>query len=236
MKEFQSSLSTARIESYRQVGDSDFDVMVAYLWNVALGESLHPALQTAEVSLRNAIYRSLDKRHRERTGRETSWLSEDVYFAPKQWNDLKEIRKRYRDREAKEPTDDQIISASNMGFWISILSVRYEGLVWSRLGYNLLWDIFPHAPKEISNPSRRMILSDYHDAFNKVRLLRNRVSHYERICHRSDLVRLHSEIYDSIGWINPRLRAIVEATDSFNKIHSLGRGFYREKVLALLDD
>lgn len=100
----------------------------------------------------------------------------------------------------------------------------------------MLWEMFPHAPREIGTDRRRLILSDYHAAFDTVRVLRNRVSHYERICHRSDLVDLHSRIYEYIEWINPGPRRIIEATDRFNEIHSLGKGFYREKVTALLDD
>lgn len=97
-RDMNYSLSKVRIESYRQPGQSDLDVIATYLWNTALAESLHPALQAVEVSLRNTIDRTINERHRQRVSAEHSWLLEPAYFQRRQLNDLKDIRKRYHDR------------------------------------------------------------------------------------------------------------------------------------------
>lgn len=229
LRELQVSLNQVRLESYRRSGDSDVDLIATYLWNVALGESLHPSLQVVEVALRNALHDEISKRHGLLSSGQSSWFDEKMYFSADQVRGLESIRHRYNRDGTYQPSDNQIVSATNMGFWTAVLSAAYERRIWQPLGFNMLWDVFPYAP-------RGMSLSDHHKAFDDIRQLRNRVNHYERICHRADLVAAHAHIYEAISWMNLRLMTIVDSTDRFNKIHSMGRSVYLEKVLALLDD
>lgn len=235
LDDLKNSLSSVRLESYRRPGDSDLEVVVTYFWNIGLAESLHPSLQAAEVALRNALHDTISKRHPLGQGSEASWFDNKNYFTDDQLRTLAGIRKQYRKIGTPFPTDDQVVSSTSMGFWTGILSSAAEGRLWQRLGFNMLWEMFPQAPRR-SRVSRGLALGDYHERFDEIRTLRNRVSHYEQICNHPDLIAAHGRIYEAIGWIDPRLATIVAATDSFNKIHSLGRGFYREKVNALLDD
>ena len=55
-------LHTERIDAYRQDGADHIVTLFRYLLNMALSESLYPALQFAEIASRNAIHRELSAR------------------------------------------------------------------------------------------------------------------------------------------------------------------------------
>ena len=54
-KKIENILHEERIDAYRQDGADPALTLARYSLNMALGESLYPALQFAEVALRNAI-------------------------------------------------------------------------------------------------------------------------------------------------------------------------------------
>ena len=62
-KKLRASISSHRLDSYRQAGQSDFDVIASYLWNMALCEALYPSLQALEVTLRNSIHAAAVRRY-----------------------------------------------------------------------------------------------------------------------------------------------------------------------------
>lgn len=55
-------LHTERVDAYRQNGADEKLTLARYALNMALAESLYPALQFAEVGLRNAIHRAMTAR------------------------------------------------------------------------------------------------------------------------------------------------------------------------------
>lgn len=228
LRSMYTSFSKVRVESYRELGQSDSELIVTYLWNVALAESLHPSLQAVELCLRNSLNNAIGRRHDQRRISSDHWLEYQPYFQKKQLDDLEGIRREYGLRHVPNPTADQIVSGTNMGFWVAILSRKYERHLWQTIGMDLLSDVFPYAPTRVS-------IRDFYKAFDQIRRLRNRANHYERICNREDLVTVHDHIHERIGWINPSIRTLVEGTDSFNLIHARGREFYRDRVSGLLE-
>lgn len=122
-------------------------------------------------------------------------------------------------KEGKKPTPDRIISGLTFGFWVHLLTSIYE----DTHGYRLLWPnltpiVFPNAPIGYER-------STIHEAFVRIKTLRNRLSHHEAIwkfhyddpytgkpnyktpiygAHAScNLLRKHyDDILDMIGWIN----------------------------------
>jgi hypothetical protein len=54
-----------------------------------------------------------------------------------------------------------------------------------------------------------------------IRILRNRVFHHERITHYP-LPNLHRDVFIAIGWINPQLLHLAEATNRFDAVFRLG--------------
>ncbi|MBP3562754.1 MAG: hypothetical protein J6J67_09675 [Treponema sp.] len=53
-------------------------------------------------------------------------------------------------------------------------------------------------------------------------LLRNRVSHYERLIHWKDLKDQHSQLLECIKWLNVESYNIVKEIDCFDAVYSTG--------------
>ena len=92
------------------------------------------------------------------------------------WEEKKvfEASKRIRN-SGRQVTSGRVISAMDFGFWTNFLSVEYEDsqskmLLWP----NLLNDVFPNAPQGVTR-------CDIEIEFNKIRELRNRLTHHEAI-------------------------------------------------------
>ena len=99
-------LSPERLDAYRQrlsPSISDEALLRAYLWNMALAESLYPSLQTLEVALRNAIHDAVQ--------RAVSSLT----------------------HQQKPQDAGRIVAELSFGFWTSLMDRRYEQSLWPRL-------------------------------------------------------------------------------------------------------
>jgi hypothetical protein len=59
VSELHRALSVERLESYRPVGGDDLEMLTNYFWNLALAESLTPALHAVELVLRNSIHAAM---------------------------------------------------------------------------------------------------------------------------------------------------------------------------------
>ena len=56
--------------------------------------------------------------------------------------------------------------------------------------------------------------------FDKIRILRNRVSHYERIIHWKDLQTQHEQLLECIKWLDEESFNLVAEIDMFEYIYS----------------
>ncbi|HGS6381287.1 TPA: Abi family protein [Klebsiella variicola subsp. variicola] len=126
--------------------------------------------------------------------------------------------------EGKNITPARVIAGLSFGFWTTLLSRKYDdndskALLWP----NLENAVFPHLPDGY-------VMSDVRQAFERIRLLRNRLSHHEAIWkfHYDDpatgkpdynnpvygaqascnLLRKHyDDILEMIGWMSPDRKA-----------------------------
>lgn len=112
-------------------------------------------------------------------------------------------------------TPGRVIAELHFGFWTSMFEVDFEQPA-ARFLPKGLKATFPHLPKSLHN--RKAIKRD----LDKIRRLRNRVFHHERIIHWKDLPEQHGLILDFLGWINPDLSELAGLVDSFPE--SLARG------------
>jgi hypothetical protein len=77
-----------------------------------------------------------------------------------------------------------------------------------------------------------------HRRFNDLRILRNRVFHYEPIYggvefsnnRLESLSDLHDHIIDSIGWASPTFQDTVKAFDRFPHVYTYGRRGIRRRL------
>ncbi|HZR55126.1 MAG TPA: hypothetical protein VFB06_37260 [Streptosporangiaceae bacterium] len=174
-----------RLDRYQQAARSGgvhaFDL---YRWNLQVSEAFYPALSCLEISLRNALHSQL----RIRYGREDWWA-----VARLDGHDDAKVRQATDDLRARQhtsvPCADGIVAELSLGFWVSLLSRRYDRYLW----VPALHRSFPgyHGRRE-----------RLHDSFDSVRRFRNRIMHHEPVHHRH-LAADHQKIYRLLGYIEP---------------------------------
>lgn len=209
LKSLIGALSAERLTGYRHPGanEPDGQVLRRYLWNIQLCEALYPVLDLLEVTLRNALHAALSQR----TGR-ADWYS---VFALEQRESaaIQEAIKRLNDK-GKTIVSGAVVAEMNFGFWCSLFDVRYEH--GQRLWPWLAGTSLPNAPR----PERqRKTLSR---RINRLRLLRNRVFHYEPIWHWRDLPDQHAKAVEMLAWINADMANVLASVDRFPSIHGAG--------------
>lgn len=165
-----------------------------YRWNLQASESFYPALSCLEISVRNAIHRHLRRQYAR-----LDWWA----VVPLNRHDSSRVRQvsdDLRDRKkVNPPKPDDIVAELPFGFWVSMVSRRYDRHLW----VPALHKAFPHYR------GRREPL---HDSLDAMRRLRNRIMHHEPIHHRH-LAADHAKMYRLIGYIEPATVGWLRAFD-----------------------
>jgi hypothetical protein len=193
-------LSQIRLEAYRPASGSDSEMVANYFWNVQLAESLVPALHAVELALRNSIHTALTDRFQNEM-----WFYQLDVLQPGQLVQFAQALSKVAKKP--HPHAGRVVAELTFGFWVTLLSAPYDQTLWRTENFSLLNTIFPHAV----GYSRKQIA----DRFNHIRLLRNRVFHYEAIWNRPNLQADHADIQLAIGWISPTLLDSILAIDRF---------------------
>ena len=216
----KSVISEQRIGPYRvNVTDSELVIYARYAWNLALCESLYPALNGLEIALRNGIHNAATYR-----------FGDEYWFDSLTLGKTKDALKRVRERLALDgkkyegATAGALVSRLNFGFWVGLFDSQYEQVLWTQL----LRPVFPHIPR--SERSRNRLSRRLHT----IRRIRNRVFHHEPVWNRSDLKALHRNVLETIGWISLEMRRFIEMLDRFPNVYSQGPQKYEQEIGAVL--
>lgn len=226
----EAILSADRLAAYSRGNNDSVEMVTNYSWNIALCKALYPSLGNLEVAVRNSIHAALM-----------------AHFGRDDWYDIptmlqqREARQVQRaktsiENAGKTVTAGRVIASLRFGFWISIMDSLYGNApsgpqLWRSPNSPLLAAVVPHAPVSIK-PYRGRVFARLDD----IRLLRNRVFHYEPVFsqvtlpsrRRGQAVRrvpiqdLHLDIQETIGWISPSFRQIVHEFDSFPDVFHHG--------------
>lgn len=215
------SISRERLAPYRRSEDEDeIDAFARYYWNTALSEALYPVLQCLEISLRNSIHRAavqaFDK---------DSWFDPEVKILQDRESKKVAEAKENSKRGNKPIEPGRIVAELNFGFWTSLLNSRYEQVLWPKITRTT----FPHVPRRFRN--RKALLK----RLNSIRYLRNRVFHYEPIRHWEDLAQQHTDVLETIAWINPALSRTMGILDRFLDVYEQSYEPYRQSLAKLKD-
>jgi len=207
-KKLEICLSKERLAAYGQDGASHTVITARYLWNIALSEALYAPLQMCEVGLRNAVDQAMAQ-----ITNQPHWY-DTVSLTP--WGH-KQIGKAKQDlaRSRKPVTSGRVVAELNFGFWTSMFEDHYETSA-ARFLPSGIKLAFPGLPK--SQHNRRGLNTH----LKKIRTLRNRIFHHERIVHWKDLLNQHQAILDTIGWINPDLTELAGIVDCFPRVYADG--------------
>lgn len=219
--DLSQEVSAARLSRYRSGGDSDLDMAVNYLWNMTLAGAFHPGLGALEIGLRNSVHNVLTLKY-----------GTDLWFFHPDF-----ARNRILGREvsraverlggaATQPAAGRIVAELHFFYWTTILSRDYHHLLWNVDRAALLRMVFPHLN---GRGFRRDLI---HQRYNTIRIFRNRVMHHEPLIFgltqrgqsTIDLVTMHGNIVEAVGWSSPQLKASLTLIDPFPSTHARGRG------------
>lgn len=204
---FEKIFSSKRMERYCHLYDDENYAIIHYQCNIELAESFYPCLSVLEVALRNALCRELVTM----TGRE-DWYT-TFFCIPGLSNLTKYITKASKQISGRREivTPSKIVAELTLGFWVSLLNVEYEVLLWKHLRR-----AFPYMPKQLRQ--RKNVSTP----LNSFRLFRNRVFHNESICwNMKRITEIHNELYLLMGWINKDLPGWVATIDRVEETKKL---------------
>lgn len=182
---FDRIFATPRLNPYQEAacrGNTHAEDL--YRWNLQVSEAFYPALSCLEVSVRNAVNDQLQATY----GRLDWWAS-----APLDHHDASKVRQASDDLRRRKgidpPCADNIVAELSFGFWVSLLSRRYDRHFW----VPALHKAFPgyHGDRESLRDNLQAML-----------MLRNRIMHHEPIHHRH-LEADHAKIYRLLCYIEP---------------------------------
>lgn len=206
---------------------TDFELLVNYYWNVALGEALHSSLHATELALRNSIHAGFS--HRFGT---SEWYDIEGVLQDDDLVAIADLRSGATRSKQPPPTADQMVSRLHFGFWTHMVTSPYDEMVWKPDHYAMVDAIFPYARNDKGKRLGRNVLGRH---YNKVRMLRNRVVHFEQIFSSNRLIGNHTAIHEGIGWIDPVLQSITESNDSFPDVYYNGKQTIRERLQVFMD-
>lgn len=199
-------LTKSRLSVYRQDGCDNITAIARYLYNIEICKSLYPALHIFEISLRNSIDSALT-----------------IYAKDQKWYDIVKLNhhsqlkideaKKKIMKKNKTVTHDRLIAELTLGFWTIFLTKTYSQCAFQSF---IIKNCLRQMPKNLRNIGSIQII------FEKLRTLRNRVSHYERLIHWTDLIQQHNQLLECIKYLNQNAYDMIKEIDTFEKTINLG--------------
>ena len=213
-RQVETHLNPERLGAYRRDGVDDASTLARYLLNMALCESLYSPLQFAEISLRNAMHASLTSRAGTDTWYDTiplpPWQNEQVIAATD-----------HLTKAGKPVSPGRVVAELTFGFWVGFFTRPH---ITSGLAYYVAKTAFGNAPKSERDVAKLRA------RWQKVRDLRNRVFHHERVLHWQDLETQHDRMLQLIGWMNPELEQLARMLDRFTQVRGDGLTPWLDKL------
>lgn len=209
-------LASERLAVYRQDSPAHDIALARYLLNMAVSESLYSPLQFAEIALRNAVHRELSGHYAS-----SAWYDDpSVRLLPGQFTRVNEATDTLR-RAGKTITPGRMVAELNLGFWTGFFTQPHSR---TGLGSLLSQRVFIHAARSERDLHRLSI------RWKRIRDLRNRVFHHERILHWNDLDAQHAAIIETIAWMSPELADMARTLDRFTSVRQAGLTPWLENI------
>ena len=199
--DYERHFSRERMGRYLVARGGDAgQAMRDYDHNLRLSAAMLPILNVVEVALRNGAHAQLSKSYRA-----PDWwrfLREDASFAW-QAKEISKAEKRLQEKEEQQ-TPGKVVAELTFGFWNSLFNAQLQASLWKPLRL-----VFQHCPKQ--QRKRKNISS----RLNQIRILRNRVFHYEPLLWlHPGLAEQHASCLTVVEWMNPRLALWLKSIDS----------------------
>jgi hypothetical protein len=179
----QRSVSATRLQRYTSIAAGDAaQALRLYMWNTALSEALYGPLQGLEITLRNKIHERLTSAYG------THWYDNSRLQLRHTQQEQLGNAKQMLGNQGKPIEPARVLAELSFGFWVGLLSPKYETHLWR-----------PHLRPLFANALPPFIRKDAHKALDEIRFLRNRIAHHEPILQRR-LPEEHQLILTVIQW------------------------------------
>lgn len=208
-KKLKKIISKDRLNGYfrmvkKEKGSCDlFEAYLHYCWNIQVSECFFTPLQSLEVALRNSIQNNANKHFQN-----PMWFENPKILKERERENIKKAKESLR-KQKKHIDPGRIVAELNLGFWTSLFYSSYENTLWRPL----IKKTFPGMHPTIR---KRKTLSK---RLNGIRQFRNRIFHYEPIWYYN-LEKRHTEIIETIGWIEPVMVEFLKPVDRFKTCSS----------------
>lgn len=207
MKEFDDCQQPAsNIETcYSKARFSVYANLDAYYYDIELSEAFYPALRTLEIVLRNSLWHAITNMLQNK-----NWLIESSVLLEQEKKTVVETQEKIKRYYPTRTQDiDHLISELSFGFWNNLLNLRYERIFWPQC-----LKLF------VPCISRTHRYRDFlHKRLQKIRKLRNRIFHHQRISHMRNIAEQHEDILEVISWIEPGILNHLKNIDRFQLVY-----------------
>lgn len=186
MTNVERVISPARLGRFSgTVGGDKHKALRLYIWNSRLCEEFYLPIQIAEVSIRNSIHYTLTRRY---TGQ---WYCNPAFVDMLTLKYKSELQRKVSERKQAKGNDftvDHFVAGMTFGFWVNLLTSRYENLLWQQ-GMRRSFS-------SISNGTSRETV---YQKVNQLRVFRNKVAHHYAIFDRRPAAE-YQNIQDIVSW------------------------------------
>ncbi len=178
-EKLETYLSRERLNKYLELADGNKEKAIKlYELNIIFSHSFYVILQFIEIGLRNKINKSLIKCFGDEW-----YLNNELLFGENKEKGISTIEKinktieKIKERKIEKKkesiiTNGDIVSWLDFGFWTNIFCGNYANTIWSQC---LKYEFKEFKRKEL------------HSKLNKIRILRNRIFHYEPIINSQSI-------------------------------------------------
>lgn len=176
-----------------------------YVWNARLCEEFYLPLQIAEISVRNAIHKTLTRRF----GGDWPTNRGFVDQIPDRYK--REVRKVVADERAARGahyTVDHVVSGLTFGFWAHLLTASYDHLLWQ----GGVSRSFPHIPR---GTTREQV----YRKVDSLRAFRNKVAHHFAIYDRRPMAE-YQNLLEIVGFVCPESEWVIRHLSNPAKVIS----------------
>jgi hypothetical protein len=162
------TISKDRLQRYiDDAGGDEARGLKRYVLNTKISEAFYTPIQGLEIALRNSLHNQAKAHLGE------NWFAASAATLRHPATEMIGKAERALTADGKIPTPGRMLAELNFGFWVTLLSSKYENSLWRPC----LRKAFPNRPK---GTERKQV----HGALNAVRRLRNRIAHHEPILQR----------------------------------------------------
>lgn len=182
---------------------SKYHSMEHYEQNLLLSKQYYIPLSVLEVSLRNRINNHFEKYYG------AGWLMNEASFLRSdQIRKIEEAKAKIKERR-ESITKDKLIAELSFGFWVNLFKKAYEHQM--RIGS--LKQIFSNLPKKEDRIVNR---KELFTSLNRIRNLRNRIFHHEKIIDKPEYGNIDEDINTMLLYLG---EDILQFVQRLNHVH-----------------